>query len=99
MLENGLLNLILMWIPKPKFSIIIPTYNRAKLLQRVIRDVLNQEYTDYELVIVDDGSTDDTKRKVVSIDDERIQYIYQENMGECEARNTGLKHAKGKWIC
>lgn len=84
---------------EPFFSIIIPTYNRVKLLQNVINDVMSQSIENWELIIVDDGSTDHTKSMVNSINDERIRYFYQNNMGECEARNTGLAKAVGEWIC
>lgn len=83
----------------PTVSIILPTYNRAHLLSRAIQSVLDQTYQDFELIIVDDGSTDNTEEIVKSFNDERIKYIWQgENKGVSAARNTGIKMAKGKYI-
>ena len=76
-------------------SIIIPTYNRYKLAKRAIHSILNQTYKEYEIIVVDDGSSDDTK----SLKDEfDIKYIYQSNCGVSSARNKGVKTAKGEWI-
>lgn len=61
------------------FSIIIPTYNRAAFLPKAIESVLAQTYTDWELIIVDDGSTDNTKEVISQYSDGRIIYIYQQN--------------------
>ncbi|GAI16908.1 unnamed protein product [marine sediment metagenome] len=66
----------------PKVSVIIPTYNRANLLPRTIKSVLNQTFRDFELIIVDDGSTDNTKQVIERFQtDLRVKYIYQENSG------------------
>jgi len=83
----------------PFFSIIIPTYNRSHLIRRPIDSVLAQIYTDWELIIVDDGSTDDTKSVVQSYNDKRIFYVWQGNQERSAARNHGIKLAKGEWIC
>ena len=81
------------------FSIIIPTYNRAAFLPKAIESVLNQTYTDWELIIVDDGSTDNTREVVSQYNDGRITYIYQQNAERSAARNNGINHAKGDYIC
>lgn len=79
-------------------SVIIPTYNRAKTIMRSINSVLNQTYNDIEVLIIDDGSTDETKDVIKNIDDDRIRYIKQENSGACVARNHGISIAKGEYI-
>jgi glycosyltransferase involved in cell wall biosynthesis len=83
----------------PFFSIILPTYNRASFLSRSIGSVLRQDFQDWELLIIDDGSTDHTKEIVNSFNDQRIKYIYQENSERSAARNNGIKLATGEWIC
>ena len=83
----------------PFFSIIIPTYNRAHLLPKAIESVVGQSFTDWELIIVDDGSTDNTQETISSIEDDRIRYIYQENSERSAARNNGINNSTGKWIC
>ena len=80
------------------FSVIIPTYNRANTVLRAIQSVLNQTYTDFELIVVDDGSLDNTKEVILSVSDKRIKYLYQENKGVCAARNTGAKQASGEFL-
>lgn len=82
-----------------RFSIIIPTYNRALFLPKAIDSVLAQTYTDWELIIVDDGSTDNTKDVVSKYKDDRIRYFYQQNAERCTARNNGIKQSSGKYIC
>lgn len=82
-----------------KFSIIIPTYNRAVFLPKAIESVLAQTYTDWELIVVDDGSTDNTREVVAQYNDKRITYIYQENAERSAARNNGIAQAKGDYIC
>ena len=81
-----------------RFSIIIPTYNRAAFLPKAIESVLNQTYTDWELIIVDDGSTDNTKKVVSQYGDSRITYIYQENAERSAARNNGITHSVGEYV-
>lgn len=83
----------------PTVSIIIPTYNRAHLLGRAIQSVLNQTYKDFELIVVDDGSTDNTEQIVRSFSDERIRYVrHKKNKGVAAARNTGIKTARGEYM-
>lgn len=81
-----------------KVSIIMPTYNRANTISRAIKSIINQTYDDLELIIVDDGSVDNTKEVISEFDDKRIKYIYQKNSGACSARNAGIKISKGKYI-
>ncbi len=82
-----------------KISVIIPTYNRSALLKRAIKSVLNQTFQDFELIVVDDGSTDDTKKIVDSFSNQKITYIYQQNSGGASRpKNTGIKTAKGDYI-
>jgi glycosyltransferase involved in cell wall biosynthesis len=84
---------------KPTVSVIIPTYNRRQLIARSIKSVLNQTYRDFELIIVDDGSTDGTSEVVAGFNDERIRYIRcDENRGEAAARNMGIKAARCDYI-
>lgn len=82
----------------PYFSIITPTYNRAHLIGRTIASVLTQTFGDFELIIVDDGSTDNTKEIIEAFDDKRIRYLYQTNSERGKARNTGAENAKGAYI-
>ncbi len=84
---------------QPLFSIIIPTYNRAALLQKAIESVQEQIFKNWELIIIDDGSTDHTKELVKKINSTKIKYIYQQNQRLSAARNTGVKHSQGKYIC
>lgn len=80
-------------------SVIIPTYNRGKVITRSIDSVLNQTYKDLELIIVDDCSTDNTQEIVRQIDDPRVTYIcLEENQGACVARNVGIAKARGEVI-
>lgn len=81
------------------FSIVIPTYNRAAFLPKAIESVLAQTYTDWELIVIDDGSTDNTCEVVSQYTDERITYIYQQNAERSAARNNGIAHAKGEYVC
>jgi glycosyltransferase involved in cell wall biosynthesis len=80
----------------PKVSIILPTYNRADTILRAIRSVLAQTFADWELIVVDDGSEDDTPAILAGLDP-RITVIRQENRGFTEARNTALRAARGAY--
>lgn len=84
----------------PRFSIIIATFNRATLLSRAIDSIVKQTFRDWEAVVVDDGSVDNTEQIVNSYRKLNlpISYLYQENQGVAAARNKGLKHAKGEYI-
>jgi glycosyltransferase involved in cell wall biosynthesis len=81
----------------PRVSIIIPTYNRSSIVPRAIESVLQQTWSDYELIVIDDGSTDDTHDRLQDYEG-RIQYVYQANRGFSAARNAGVKLANGEWI-
>lgn len=85
---------------QPCISIIIPAYNAGKYIEKCIQSIINQDFRDFEIIIVNDGSTDDTKaicEKYVKLDD-RIKLISTENRGAGSARNTGISEAKGKYI-
>lgn len=83
----------------PEVSVIIPAYNRAHCINRAMQSVRSQTFKDMEIIVVNDGSTDNTEEIVMSIPDERIRYIHCEtNRGPGAARNEGLKAARGKYI-
>ena len=81
-------------------SIIMPSYNQGQYLPEALDSVLEQTYTNWECIIVDDGSQDNTKEiaKLYCAKDKRIQYLYQENSGVSAARNNGVAHSKGDFI-
>ena len=79
-------------------SVIIPSYNRADKIERSVRSVLNQDYKNLEVIVVDDGSDDNTVDIIKEVADPRLRYIYQENSGACAARNNGIRHARGEYI-
>ncbi|WP_337866667.1 glycosyltransferase family 2 protein [Ignavibacterium sp.] len=81
-----------------KFSVIIPTYNRSDLLIETINSVLNQSFKDYEIIVVNDGSTDNTK-EVLSNYGDKIKVIHKENSGAEISRNAGAEIAKGEYFC
>jgi glycosyltransferase involved in cell wall biosynthesis len=83
---------------KPLISVIIPCYNSATYLESAVRTVLEQTYGCHEIIVIDDGSTDSTSELLRKFDGE-LQYLYQANRGPSAARNTGIKAAKGKYIC
>ena len=78
-------------------SVIIPTFNRAVFLAEAVKSVLEQTYTDFELIVVDDGSNDNTK-EVLEPFAGRIRYFYQPNRGPSSARNLGICQAKGRYL-
>jgi len=86
---------------KPFFSVIIPTYNRAHTITRALDSVLKQEIKNFDIWVVDDGSTDDTQevveRYVNSNEQVKINYLYQKNKGVSSARNLGIVQSKGEW--
>ncbi len=83
---------------KPVVSVIIPCYNHAHYLQYAEQSVLAQTSTDWEAIIVDDGSTDNTREVAERFADPRVRYIYQENRGLSAARNTGISAAQGRFL-
>jgi glycosyltransferase involved in cell wall biosynthesis len=82
----------------PAISIIIPTYNCESYIAETINSVLNQTFSDFELIVIDDGSTDRT-RQIVSSYGANIQLITQANAGVCKARNRGIREAAGRYLC
>lgn len=80
-------------------SVIIPTYNAAKYLNASIQSVLSQTFKDFELLIIDDGSTDNTKEIISAYDDSRLKYFYQSNHGKSYSRNKGIFESTGEFIC
>ena len=84
----------------PLFSIVLCTYNRAKLISRAIESVLTQEESDWELIIIDDGSTDSTTAICLdyAVKSDKIRYIYQQNKGLPLARNSGILASSGLYV-
>ena len=80
------------------FTIIIPTYNRGDLITKTIKSCLGQSYSNFELIIIDDGSTDSTEKTIFSFKDPRIKYFKKENAERGAARNFGVSKAKGAYI-
>ena len=86
---------------KPTGSVIIPTYNRARMVDRAIQSVLSQTYQDFEIIVVDDASTDNTQEvvKECMFRDKRVRYIkHEKNKGGSAARNTGIKNEHGEYV-
>ena len=83
---------------KPVFSVIIPVYNRAELLKRTISSVLRQEFADFEVLVIDDGSSDDIRSVVDGLSDGRLRYHRQANRGASAARNAGIDLARGDYV-
>lgn len=82
----------------PFFSVIIPSYNRAEWLPGTIQSVLQQSEGDFEILVIDDGSTDSTRQVVEAIDDPRVKYHYQQNAERGAARNMGVQLAVGRYV-
>ena len=85
-------------MPELKFSIVIPTFNRAPHIGLAIQSLLDQTYGNFEILVIDDGSTDNTKDVVKTFSDSRVRYIAQENRERGAARNNGIKNATGDII-
>lgn len=86
--DNGLTN----------YSVVIPLYNKEKHIQRAIKSVLSQTYQNFELIVVDDGSTDGSFEAASAIQDPRIRIIRQENRGVSAARNRGIMESESEWV-
>ena len=85
--------------PTPFVSVILPTYNRASLVGRAIQSILHQDFQDFEIILIDDGSTDGTQHLFKDLSDARVNYIrLDKNRGIGVARHTGLSHARGDYI-
>lgn len=82
----------------PQFSIIIPLYNKENFIENTLKSVLQQSFTDYEVLIINDGSTDASETKILAFKDARIQYFNKKNEGVSEARNYGIERAKSEYI-
>jgi glycosyltransferase involved in cell wall biosynthesis len=82
----------------PLVSVVMPVYNGEPYISEAIRSVVDQRYPDWELVVIDDGSTDHTREIVASFSDSRIRYIYQENRGQAVALNHGLELSLGAFV-
>jgi glycosyltransferase involved in cell wall biosynthesis len=84
---------------RPTVSVVIPSYDRAHTLPRAIKSVRAQTYKDWELIVVDDGSNDETERTMKGNDDPRIRYLrHDRNFGAARARNTGIDNASGTYV-
>ena len=84
-------------LQQPSVSVIIATYNRSHYLAQTIDSVLSQRFRSFELIVVDDGSTDNTRELLRRYGD-RLRFYCQENRGPSAARNLGVRHARGEWI-
>lgn len=83
----------------PYFSIVIPVYNKKKFIAKTLRSVLEQTFTDYEIIIVNDGSTDQSESEILAFNDTRIQYYSKKNEGVAITRNLGIEKASADYIC
>ncbi len=85
-------------VSAPKVSVIVPLYNKAAWVARCVTSVLRQTWQDFELIVVDDGSTDESASIVGSLSDDRIRLVAKKNGGEGSARNAGIRCAKGEFL-
>ena len=83
----------------PLFSVVIPTYNSYQKLVRAVESLQEQSYQNFEVLIIDDGSTDETKSKITTLLSAQIHYFYKTNGGPASARNLGITKAKGEYVC
>lgn len=86
---------------KDLISVVIPMYNSEKSIDRCIKSIINQSYKNIEIIVIDDGSTDNSKKicEKLAMKDSRIKVLTQTNSGVATARNNGMKEAKGKYLC
>jgi hypothetical protein len=84
--------------PTPTFTVVVPAYNASSGLPATLEAVLAQKEVDFEVIVVDDGSTDDTAEVAAAVDDQRVRVIRQPNRGVSAARNAGLSAAAGRWV-
>src|SRR5271156_2034659 len=82
---------------RPAVSVIIPTYNYGRFVTEAVDSVLAQSYTDHEVIVVDDGSVDDTPERMQPYA-ERVRYLRQPNQGPSAARNNGIEAARGEYV-
>src|SRR4051794_37222555 len=83
----------------PQVSVILPTHNRSSMLRQALRSALDQERVDLEVIVVDDGSTDDTQEVLSRTYDERLSVIHNERpVGVARARNAAISRARGEWV-
>lgn len=83
----------------PYFSIVIPVYNKERFVSETLKSVLNQSFTDFEIILINDGSTDQSEAKILEFKDDRIRYFSKENEGVAVARNFGIEKATSDYIC
>lgn len=83
--------------PKCTISVVIPAFNCAKYIQQALNSVISQTFPPHEIIVVNDGSTDDTEKQILQFGD-KVSYVYQENGGPSKARNIGIQKATGKYI-
>jgi glycosyltransferase involved in cell wall biosynthesis len=83
----------------PYFSIIIPVFNKENFISYTLKSVLEQSYVDFEIIVINDGSWDESETKILSIQDEKIRYYKNENQGVAKTRNFGISVANGEFIC
>jgi glycosyltransferase involved in cell wall biosynthesis len=85
-------------VDDPFFSIVVPTYNRGHLIKKTLESLLNQAWSSYEIIVVDDGSTDNTEAMVSALNSPRIHYFKKENAERAAARNYGANKARGRYV-
>lgn len=83
----------------PRFSILIPVFNKEKFVAKTIKSVLSQSFADFEIIVINDGSTDKSETEILALTDKRIHYFLKENEGVSVARNLGIEKASAEYIC